>query len=57
MFRAYCVYAHTVTLEKIPVETVIFKEDTPSLQIASENVLYLLLKTPCVFGKQVYNDK
>lgn len=25
MFRAYCVYAHTVTFEKISVETVISK--------------------------------
>lgn len=35
MFRAYCVYAHTVTLEKIPIETAIFK-DFLSLEEAKE---------------------
>lgn len=35
MFRAYCVYAHTVTLEKIPVETAIFK-DFPTLEEAEK---------------------
>lgn len=35
MFRAYCVYAHTVTLEKISVETAIFK-DFPTLEEAKE---------------------
>lgn len=35
MFRAYCVYAHTATFEKISVETAIFK-DFPTLEEANK---------------------